>query len=1632
MYPFQNQQQQQQQQHVPLPPSQQTHYQLRYPPAMLPPNHAAAAAAAATMGQPPPFQPPPATGQAHPQHPLQQQAMYQYHMAAPHPSTFPPHPSNIYIASSSLQQHAQAPQQLPSGGQNGIVSGGHPSLLGGANIHPGIKPSQRESVDKLVMQISNPKQQITPELVYERRLFFERLVMLNEQHGEVLSGPPQVSKSPVDLYSLYYAVKLRGGFEKTIRDKIWKNLCVDANTEMQQSSAAGFQLRKHYQKYLLRLECLETGQNIKELVEFAEKQKKKKKEKEIIPPTAATPIPTAGGPGTPSSSTSSSIAGKEEQQQQIKGEQQQPQRPSPFGSVVNAYPPTQGYSFQPAPGDFGASPAAGYPPPPQHFGPGGQYLPSSQWNAYQQQMFLQQRMRGPQQPSPTNPSTVSGKQQQAEDEHQQLQQQQGRIIPSSTSSSRLSSTPAPPDAQQQNRAPSTVTTDYQQQQQQNESSKRVDGCEIDGGGGDTVQKEAKGGSNNLSTSNASTYPPNAMGNPPNAIPPSSGSYYQHQIPHPSLYVPRFSPGSLPSSSDYAQGMYGGTPRMPQQPQVWSPYGGMQNPAAVVRYHHQQPPTVGTPINRFSHPYSQQSTSQQQPNMPIGAVNSPQLLAASQPQLHPQSSGKHHSKGRNAGPGMLPIAPSVPVAAYTNPQPPQQFPAWFGSSTLSAQQPPFGPYTLEAQAITHVQQQQSQIQQQRYRRPKVYARDLQGVTPSRIIMALRSALHVETCWALNALNIQLYDDTTPNCYPSFSQTPEFLNLLVEHFAAVLSLLFPKNFDENLLNFSSSKILTKRNSLTTKNSKNLTTNQPKIEPVSLMVRPPPLYPSPSTSFANIGTNNVSTTTPNFTLVSRLGRQVKLDMTTEIPPELVLQLEKTENEETFNDEREEQNQNLEYSKTTWRTAFIERIRQSMLDHINSRQSLSKLAPRFKKEKNEENNLENEEKENLEEEKFNKDSVKKEKVEEENGENENKKNEDDSTTKTKIPFFYRKPLQWENWDRYSMDECSLISRQPVLCNQRSITSSVSSAALTQELIDRCLALSNIFRGFSFLGEQKVLSQHEGLLRLLAAILMLHCSDQSRKRTPGEAPRQFSFPRPPPEESIKTEPGDISKSVVSSTSNASTVSAVPAEKDTQEKWLLEVANQLRDDAFTILAHISPQLDLYEVDSEISFPIFDALLHWSVCTDLAARDPLPPFGAISPKHYVLEIFCKMSVLERNIDLLLATGPWSRIEEFVRQLCSLICEEPPVREFAIVILNALCAASEPVCHVVTDETSLLDHLVSFLEAADANMTQIAQHQGIHALRENPEIIGTSVGMLRRSTLIMTHIVRHEQCRKHFQRLQHRLLQFTVSHFMDSRVAAMVSDILYEMQKGENGGGTGGDPNNEELVTLTTNKRTEKNIGDEQQEQQKSSPKLLNGDESINEGGGNSNNSSNNNNNNCGVGGYGHQMDFSKQKMEFQSSTRHFSLNSSDELTSALTLAAPSSIYSTSYSSIPHHHHSTSTTALRALYNGGTENCYSNKNTSETPTENKGIKIIPSTQQNGCDPWMYKNENNIINNSTTTTTNNETPIPKKRGRKRPTATTTNTSETSSPKKSWSQKRQTNKKVSENPAMDNSSTDNNTSVN
>jgi hypothetical protein len=50
---------------------------------------------------------------------------------------------------------------------------------------------------------------------------------------------------------------------------------------MGESNAAGYQLRKHYMKYLLWLECERTGENEASLIDFNEKVKKIKRRKPV-------------------------------------------------------------------------------------------------------------------------------------------------------------------------------------------------------------------------------------------------------------------------------------------------------------------------------------------------------------------------------------------------------------------------------------------------------------------------------------------------------------------------------------------------------------------------------------------------------------------------------------------------------------------------------------------------------------------------------------------------------------------------------------------------------------------------------------------------------------------------------------------------------------------------------------------------------------------------------------------------------------------------------------------------------------------------------------------------------------------------------------------------------------------------------------------------------------------------------------------------------------------------------------------------------------------------------------------------------------------------------------------------------
>ncbi|EPB77843.1 hypothetical protein ANCCEY_03111 [Ancylostoma ceylanicum] len=318
-----------------------------------------------------------------------------------------------------------------------------------------------------------------------------------------------------------------------------------------------------------------------------------------------------------------------------------------------------------------------------------------------------------------------------------------------------------------------------------------------------------------------------------------------------------------------------------------------------------------------------------------------------------------------------------------------------------------------------------------------------------------------------------------------------------------------------------------------------------------------------------------------------------------------------------------------------------------------------------------------------------------------------------------------------------------------------------------RALALSNILRGFSFLpGSEHLLCAHNGLLFVLGRFLQLLSTEQPVQRAKPAPKIEVDAPLPEPESY--------------EVARKRALSLLDCD-DCEQVLLVETANQLRDDAFVMLCHMSVALDLYDVPNDLAYPIYDGILHWCASSVPEATDPIPP-AAVSPRNYSLEIMCKMSVLERNVDMLLSTGAWPRLEKIVRMLAKMLSmsEETHNREFAIVILNAFCNASEAVCYVAAMQTPTIANLVSFIETSDQSMHQVMQTHGMPALRDNPEMMGTSVGMLRRAAAMLRLLVKVPEAYRVYAKYQQRLLQFTMSQLMDSRVAGMIADALYEIQ------------------------------------------------------------------------------------------------------------------------------------------------------------------------------------------------------------------------------------------------------------
>ncbi|XP_072303864.1 AT-rich interactive domain-containing protein 1A isoform X2 [Eucyclogobius newberryi] len=300
-----------------------------------------------------------------------------------------------------------------------------------------------------------------------------------------------------------------------------------------------------------------------------------------------------------------------------------------------------------------------------------------------------------------------------------------------------------------------------------------------------------------------------------------------------------------------------------------------------------------------------------------------------------------------------------------------------------------------------------------------------------------------------------------------------------------------------------------------------------------------------------------------------------------------------------------------------------------------------------------------------------------------------------------------------------------------------------------RCICVSNIIRSLSFIPSNDLeMSKHPGLLLLLGRLVLLHHRHPERKQAP-----------------VTYEKEDDEDEGVS------------CERD---EWWWDCLEVLRENCLVTLANISGQLDLSLYSESICLPLLDGLLHWAVCPSAEALDPFPtlgPHGSLSPQRLVLETLSKLSIQDNNVDLILATPPFSRLEKLYGSLVRLVGERKVAvcREMAVVLLANLAQGDSLAARAIAVQKGSVGNLLGFLEDSLA-ATQYQQSQS-SLLQMQHHFEPTSVDMMRRAARALHALAKVEENHSEFTLFESRLLDISVSPLMNSLVSQVICDVLF---------------------------------------------------------------------------------------------------------------------------------------------------------------------------------------------------------------------------------------------------------------
>uniref|UniRef100_A0A3B3U2D0 AT-rich interaction domain 1B n=2 Tax=Poecilia latipinna TaxID=48699 RepID=A0A3B3U2D0_9TELE len=335
--------------------------------------------------------------------------------------------------------------------------------------------------------------------------------------------------------------------------------------------------------------------------------------------------------------------------------------------------------------------------------------------------------------------------------------------------------------------------------------------------------------------------------------------------------------------------------------------------------------------------------------------------------------------------------------------------------------------------------------------------------------------------------------------------------------------------------------------------------------------------------------------------------------------------------------------------------------------------------------------------------------------------------------------------------DHITLLEDEPRCLDEAPLC---TTSSWQDSLSKRCLCVSNIVRSLSFIpGNDSEMSHHPALVLLLGRLLLLHHVHPERNRSAPTYQRDEQQER------------GLSSS--------------------KEEWWWECLSLLRENAMVTLSNIAGHLDLSTYSDTICLPILDGLLHWMVCPSAEAQDPFPstsPHSQLTPQRLVLECLCKLSIQDGNVDLLLATPPFSRQEKFFAVLVRYVGQRKAqvYREMAVAVLSHLAQGDPTAARAIALQKASVGNLVTFLEDG-VNMAQYQQnpHNLLHM--GHPPMDPPSVNMMCRAAKGLLAMAKVEENKKEFVLYESRLLDISISSVLNTGVVAIVCQVLFHLGK-----------------------------------------------------------------------------------------------------------------------------------------------------------------------------------------------------------------------------------------------------------